>query len=116
MVTACTNLSKRATQSCAQTRPGRSTLGSSLPEASKKLSLVVGFGDPEEEFSRYLALDSDHVVLWLGIDNTLSGPATLAPNKWHFLAATFDGEAFSLYSDGAPIATGKLDLEASARP
>ena len=79
-------------------------------EASKKLSLVVGFGDSEEEFSRYLALDSDHVVLWLGIDNTLSGPATLAPNKWHFLAATFNGEAFSLYSDGAPIATGKLDL------
>ena len=79
-------------------------------EASKKLSLVVGFGEPEDEFSRYLALDSDHVVLWLGDDNTLSGAAALAPNKWHFLAATFNGEAFSLYSDGAPIATGKLEL------
>jgi hypothetical protein len=84
-------------------------------EASHTLTLVAGFGDPTEEFSRYLALDGDHVTLWMGKDNSLSGPATLAPGKWHFLAATFNGEEFHLYSDGVQTAGGKLDL-GSASP
>ena len=70
-------------------------------DATHTLTLVAGFGDPTDEFSRYLALDGDHVVLWMGKDNSLSGPATLALGKWHFLAATFDGEEFHLHSDGA---------------
>jgi Exo-beta-D-glucosaminidase Ig-fold domain/Glycosyl hydrolases family 2/Concanavalin A-like lectin/glucanases superfamily/Glycosyl hydrolases family 2, sugar binding domain/Glycosyl hydrolases family 2, TIM barrel domain len=78
-------------------------------EATKELTLVAGFGDPEEEFSRYLALDSGKAVLWMGKDNSLSGPAVLDPGKWHFLAATFDGEQFHLYSSGAEVASGKLD-------
>jgi hypothetical protein len=79
-------------------------------DAPKAPTLLAGFGDPEEEFSRFLALDSGHVMLWLGKDNTLSGAAIFDPGKWHFLAATFDGEQFRLYADGAQVATGKLDL------
>ncbi len=78
-------------------------------EATTKLSLIAGFGDPEEEFSRYLAFDGERTVLWLGKNNSLSGAAALAPGKWHFLAATFDGELFHLYSDGSEVASGKLD-------
>jgi hypothetical protein len=81
-------------------------------EASHALSLVAGFGDPADEFSRYLALDGEHVTLWMGKDNSLSGTATLTPGKWHLLAATFNGEEFRLYSDGTQIASGKLDLGA----
>ena len=79
-------------------------------DATHMLTLVAGFGDPIDEFSRYLALDRDHLILWMGKDNSLSGPATLAPGKWHFLAATFDGDEFHLYSDGARVASGKADL------
>jgi hypothetical protein len=79
-------------------------------DATHTLTLVAGFGDPMEEFSRYLVLDGDHLILWMGRDNSLSGTATLAPGKWHFLAATFDGEEFHLYSDGAQVASGKADL------
>jgi Exo-beta-D-glucosaminidase Ig-fold domain/Glycosyl hydrolases family 2/Concanavalin A-like lectin/glucanases superfamily/Glycosyl hydrolases family 2, TIM barrel domain/Glycosyl hydrolases family 2, sugar binding domain len=73
-------------------------------------SLVAGFGDPAEEFSRYVALDGEKVVLWMGKDNSLSGSAPFAVNKWHFLAATFDGEDFRIFSDGTQIASGKLDV------
>ena len=79
-------------------------------EALQSPTLIAGFGDPSEEFSRYLALDSDRVILWMGQDNTLSGAASLAPGKWHLLAATFDGEQFRLYADGTEAASGKLDL------
>lgn len=79
-------------------------------ETPRSPSLVAGIGDPSEEFPRYLALDNEHVILWMGTDNVLSGPATIAPGKWHFVAATFDGEQFHLYSDGSQVASGKLDL------
>src|SRR3984957_2208678 len=79
-------------------------------EPLKGPSLVAGIGDPAEEFSRYLAFDGEHAILWMGKDNSLSGAASLAAGKWHFLAATFDGEQFRLYSDGMQTASGKLDL------
>jgi Exo-beta-D-glucosaminidase Ig-fold domain/Concanavalin A-like lectin/glucanases superfamily/Glycosyl hydrolases family 2/Glycosyl hydrolases family 2, TIM barrel domain/Glycosyl hydrolases family 2, sugar binding domain len=79
-------------------------------EALKIPSLVAGLGDPEEEFSRYLALSSDHLILWMGKDNSLFGNTSLVPGKWHFVAATFDGEQFRIYSDGVQVANGKLDL------
>jgi hypothetical protein len=78
-------------------------------EALKMPSLVAGLGEPEEEFSRYLALSSENLILWIGKDDSLSGTTSLAPAKWHFVAATFDGEELRLYSDGAEIANGKLD-------
>jgi hypothetical protein len=79
-------------------------------EALKMPNLVAGLGDPEEEFSRYLALSADHLMLWMGKDNTLVGTANLVPGKWHFIATTFDGEEFRIYADGAQVASGKLDL------
>lgn len=72
--------------------------------------LVAGLGDPEEEYSRYLAVDGSHVMLWMGKDNSLAGAATSSAGKWHLLAATFDGESFHLYSDGLEVAHGKADL------
>jgi len=79
-------------------------------ESPKAPALIAGLGDPTEEFPRYLAVDSGHVILSIGKDNCLSSTQSLLPGKWHFLAATFDGAEFTLYSDGAKIAAGKLDM------
>ncbi len=84
-------------------------------EAAKGGSLVAGVGDPEDEYSRYLGFDEQHAILWMGKDNALSGPALISAGKWHFLAATFDGDQFRLYSDGVQVAAGKQDL-GSASP
>ncbi len=77
-------------------------------EALKLPSLVAGLGDPEEEFSRYLGLGDGYLILWIGKDNSLFGTTSLAPGKWHFVAGTFDGETFRIYSDGTQVASGKL--------
>ena len=73
-------------------------------------SLIAGFGNPEDEFSRYIALDGKNVILWTGKGSSLSGAALIDPGKWHFLAATFDGDQFRLYGDGVQIANGKLEI------
>ena len=72
--------------------------------------LVAGVGDVAAEYSRYLGLDSGKLMLWMGADNSLSAPATLTPGKWQFVAATFDGTVFRLYSDGAQVGQGSLTL------
>ena len=77
-------------------------------------TLLAGVGDPDEEYSRFIGLDGAHVTLSLGKD-AISGMTSLASGKWHFLAATFDGETFRLYADGTEVASGKLDL-GSASP
>jgi hypothetical protein len=79
-------------------------------ETPKGFTLIAGMGTPAEEYPRYLAFDADKIVLWIGRDNSLSAPVALDPAKWHFLAATFDGVEFHLYSDGAQVASGALDL------
>ena len=81
-----------------------------VAETVKAPSLVAGFGDPAEQYSRYLGVDEGHILLWLGQDNQLSGKANLGPGQWHLMAATFDGSQFHLYADGVAAATGKLDL------
>jgi len=81
-----------------------------LTESLDAPRLLAGFGDPEDEFSRYIALDGKNVILRMGKNSSLSGAALLGPGKWHFLAATFDRDQFRLYSDGIQIANGKLDL------
>ena len=73
-------------------------------------TLIAGVGDPNEEYPRYIGLDAGKEILWVGKDNSLQGAAALSPAKWHLLAATFDGSEFHLYSDGQPVANGKLDL------
>src|SRR5579862_4952007 len=72
-------------------------------------SLVAGLGDPEEELPRYLALANDRLILYMGKDNVLFANASLAAEKWHFIGATFDGEQFRLYADGALVSSGKFD-------
>jgi hypothetical protein len=73
-------------------------------------SLLAGLGDITEEYPRYLGSDGTNLLFWMGKDNSLSAPATLAPGKWHLLAVTFDGSEFRLYSDGAQVGGGKLDI------
>src|SRR5438552_15932408 len=65
-------------------------------EALKLPSLVAGLGDPEDEFSRYLALSAQNLILWMGKDNSLFATVSLTPWKWHFIAATFDGDEFRM--------------------
>ena len=73
-------------------------------------SLIAGMGDTTEEYPRYLAIEGGKFTLWMGKDNSLTTSATLNVGKWQFLAATFDGDIFHLYSDGAEVGTGKLAL------
>ncbi|MBW4038211.1 MAG: glycoside hydrolase family 2 [Acidobacteria bacterium] len=72
--------------------------------------LVAGIGYLSSEYPRYLAINAHQISLWMGTDNELSGNTTLAPGKWQFIAATFDGKTFHLYSGGNTVATGNLTL------
>jgi len=73
-------------------------------------TLLAGIGNPEDEYSRYLAIDDSHAIVWMGKDNNISGAAQLSADKPHFLAATFDGQEVHLYADGAQVTSGKLVL------
>jgi len=81
-----------------------------MSEAPKGSILIAGLGKVEDEYPRYLAVDGDKPVLWMGKENSLTATTALAPGRWHFLAATFDGIEFHLYSDGSALASGKLDF------
>ncbi len=70
--------------------------------------LIAGVGAPNAEYPRYLAIEPGKVELYLGKNNSLEGPASITPGKWHLLAATFDGVQFRLYADGARVAEGRL--------
>src|SRR5207302_10640487 len=71
-------------------------------------SLIAGFGEPAEEYSRYLAIDSNHMILSQGKDDSLSAVASVSPDKWHFAAATFDGQTSRLYFDGVQVKECRL--------
>ena len=80
-------------------------------EALKAPSLLAGVGNvDDEEYPRYLGSDGSHVILWMGKDNSLSGPATLVAGRWQMLAATFDGAKFRLYCNGTEVTSGPLML------
>jgi hypothetical protein len=79
-------------------------------EPIQNATLFAGIGNANEEYSRYLGADAHTIFLWTGQDNKLSASAVLTSAKWHFLAATFDGAEFRLYSDGAEIANAMLLL------
>jgi Glycosyl hydrolase 2 galactose-binding domain-like/Exo-beta-D-glucosaminidase Ig-fold domain/Glycosyl hydrolases family 2/Concanavalin A-like lectin/glucanases superfamily/Glycosyl hydrolases family 2, TIM barrel domain len=72
--------------------------------------LLAGVGDVASEYSRYLGLEPGKLMLWMGGDNSLSAPATIAPGKWQLVAATFDGTVFRLYSEGVQVGQGSLTL------
>ncbi|MGB6158580.1 MAG: LamG-like jellyroll fold domain-containing protein, partial [Acidobacteriaceae bacterium] len=69
---------------------------------------VAGVGAPDEEYPRYLAIAPGKVMLWVGKHNLLEGTAAIDPGKWHLLAATFDGQQFRLFADGAQVGSGQL--------
>ena len=79
-------------------------------ESSTTATVLAVVGDAADEFFRALSLDNGRVLLSIGKDNSLSASASFAPGSWHFLAATFDGETFALFSDGVKVASGKLDI------
>ena len=70
-------------------------------------TLLAGAGNPLEEYSRYIGIGGDKLILWMGKDNSISGPAAWHGAGWHFAAATFDGVAVHLYGDGEEVASGK---------
>ncbi|HEX8800717.1 MAG TPA: LamG-like jellyroll fold domain-containing protein, partial [Terriglobales bacterium] len=72
--------------------------------------LVAGYGDVSAEYARYLGLDAGKLMLWAGPENSLSAPTAITPDKWQFVAATFDGAQFRLYSAGAQVGQGSLTL------
>jgi hypothetical protein len=82
-----------------------------MSEAPSGMSPIAGIGDPKNEFSRYLGTDGTKLLLWVGQDNSLSAAvAPIPPGNWHFVAATFDGREFHLFSGGDRVAAGKLDF------
>ncbi len=81
-----------------------------MDEPPRGMSAIAGVGDADGEFSRYMGTNGEDLTFWTGKDNGLSGKAALAPGKWHLVATTFDGREFMLYSEGRPVASGKLDL------
>ncbi len=81
-----------------------------IGEMPKGPSLIAGIGRPEDEYSRYLGIDGEKLVLWTGRDSELTATASLKTGGWEFVAATFDGNEFLLYANGKRVAGGKLDL------
>jgi hypothetical protein len=79
-------------------------------DAPSQFSLIAGVGDPTEEYPRYLAIDRGRIILWVGRDNELSTPRIITPNKWQFIAATFDGSKFHLFVDGVDAGASELTL------
>jgi archaellum component FlaF (FlaF/FlaG flagellin family) len=80
------------------------------PEPVTAPEIVTSLGSLSAEYARTLRIESNKLALALGDANEISGPADLTPNAWHLLTATFDGQKFSLYADGKPIAAGPLAL------
>lgn len=81
-----------------------------LEDSVEAPTLIAGLGNTEEEYPRYLGLGKNSVSLWMGKDNIMSGSTGLTPLTWHFLAATFDGAEFHLFSDGEELTHGSLLL------
>ncbi|HEY4380797.1 MAG TPA: LamG-like jellyroll fold domain-containing protein [Acidobacteriaceae bacterium] len=77
-------------------------------EPTGSLQLVAGIGSPTAEHSRYLAIDSSKLMLWMGGGNEISGPALLPPTEWHLIAATFDGATARISLDGKTVAAGPI--------
>ena len=79
-------------------------------ETPKSAILLMGIGEWDAEYGRYIGVDGDKLAYWGGKDIGFSGNAKLAPGEWHLVGATFDGQVFRLYAEGAQVAEGKLDF------
>ena len=64
-------------------------------------------GDPGAEDARYVAIENNRLVLWLGrgqIRSNINGLADLRDTKWHSVIAQSDGVLVSLELDGREVA------------
>ena len=83
-----------------------------IDEMPQGASLIAGIGKMEDQYPRYLGMDGQKLILWMGKENSLAAPATFAVRKWQQISATFDGKAFQLYFEGKPVGAGRLDFGA----
>jgi hypothetical protein len=70
-------------------------------------ALLAGMGDPGAEDARYVAIENNRLVLWLGrgqIRSNINGLADLRDTKWHSVIAQSDGVLVSLELDGREVA------------
>jgi hypothetical protein len=73
-------------------------------------TLLAGFGEPADEDSRYLGLKAGVPVLRFGHDSELVAKTVIEANRWHFLAAIFDGVTARIYVDGKEEASIQPDM------
>ncbi len=90
------------------TTPWTMTAWVEVPAASAKPLLIAGMGNATEEDSRLFAIVNGRLALWFGKNNVLTASTPLPQQQWHFFAASFDGQAVRLYSDGVEVAKGTL--------
>lgn len=76
------------------------------PDHSTPTTLIAGFGDPEAEDSRYLGLKDGKPLLRIGVANEIIAETAITGDKWHLLAATFDGVKAHVFQDGKEVASG----------
>ena len=81
-----------------------------MQDPAPGLELIAGVGNVSDEYPRFLALDTNRVVLWQGVNNEISAAVAMQPGEWHLLTATFDGATSHLYLDGVAKASGTLKL------
>ena len=72
--------------------------------------LLAGFGDPNAEDARYVAVSGNHLALWMGhaAGKPIVGEGTLSGAEWHSAVAACDGETVVLYADGKQVAASPL--------
>ncbi len=80
--------------------------------------LIAGIGDPQAEDARFIAVDDNHLALWLGKNPDAKGmivaSAALDNSEWHMAVAVGDGATITLYADGKQAAVRRLTQGAVA--
>lgn len=88
-------------------------------------ALIAGIGDPSAEDARFIAIQDNHLALWLGrgpgASHLLPASSSLSAAPWHFAVAVSNGESITLYADGksvltAPIAQGAVAARIDMAP
>ncbi len=55
--------------------------GYGAASCAKGPSLIAGIGNTDDEYSRYLAMDGDKLILWTGKDSSLFGSGVFGSGK-----------------------------------
>jgi Exo-beta-D-glucosaminidase Ig-fold domain/Glycosyl hydrolases family 2/Concanavalin A-like lectin/glucanases superfamily/Glycosyl hydrolases family 2, sugar binding domain/Glycosyl hydrolases family 2, TIM barrel domain len=71
--------------------------------------LVAGIGDPGAQDARFVAVEDNHLALWLGRGSGAAklqvAQSALSGAEWHLAVAVGDGEKITLYADGKQAMT-----------